>query len=294
MAELLVLAGADTLLGREIRDSLSEHGVEVRVRELATGETPDFSDASIIVIAGAVELPPGLGATVVDATGALPPPPGAALRAPQVEDGSRNDADWQTIAHPAAIALALFFRALSPVRHAVVTAFEPASERGKAGIEEMQQQTMSLLSFKKLPQTVFDTQAVFNLLPRYGEDARVTLDSVETRIAAHLAALSPVSPALRLVHAPVFHGHAFSVWAQFAQPVAPDELEKTLSRDLIDVRTAAVEPPTNTGVAQQAGIQVGAIQFDRHDPRAAWFWIAADNIKLSADNTALVVKELAG
>ena len=42
---------------------------------------------------------------------------------------------------------------------AVVQIFAPASEHGTAGVEELQQQTVSLLSFKTLPQAIFDTQA---------------------------------------------------------------------------------------------------------------------------------------
>ena len=59
------------------------------------------------------------------------------------------------IAHPAAIALALFLRRLQrhdPIRRSVIQIFAPASEHGMPGVEELQQQTVSLLSFKSLPQ----------------------------------------------------------------------------------------------------------------------------------------------
>ncbi len=48
------------------------------------------------------------------------------------------------------------------------------------GVEELQQQTVSLLSFKSLPKAVFDNQLSFNLLARYGEEAPRPLERCGT------------------------------------------------------------------------------------------------------------------
>ena len=104
--------------------------------------------------------------------------------------------------------------AFRPIRHAVVHVFEPASERGTAGIQELQQQTTSLLSFRPLEKKVFDAQLSFSLLPRYGSDAPVALEDVELRVERNLASLlegAVPMPSLRLVQAPVFHGHSYLV-----------------------------------------------------------------------------------
>src|SRR5205085_2788088 len=98
----------------------------------------------------------------------------------------------QVIAHPAAIALAMFFSRLAahaPIRRSLVHVFEPASERGKQGLDELQQQTVAVLTFKKQKQDVFDAQLGFNLLARYGEEALEPLESVEQRMERHLASL---------------------------------------------------------------------------------------------------------
>jgi aspartate-semialdehyde dehydrogenase len=94
------------------------------------------------------------------------------------------------IAHPAAIALALFLRRLhehDPIRRSVVEIFAPASEHDARGVQELHQQTLSLFSFQKLPRAVFDAQLSFNLLPRYGEEAPASLEDTELRIERHLA-----------------------------------------------------------------------------------------------------------
>ena len=51
--------------------------------------------------------------------------------------------------------------------------FEPASECGTAGIDEMQQQTVNLLSFQPLPKKVFDAQLAYAMLAQLGSEAPV-------------------------------------------------------------------------------------------------------------------------
>ena len=50
---------------------------------------------------------------------------------------------------------------------------EPASEYGRAAMDELHQQTVNLLSFQTLPREQYDTQVAFNLLPELGEGAKV-------------------------------------------------------------------------------------------------------------------------
>jgi len=57
-------------------------------------------------------------------------------------------------AHPAALVLALLLERLqqvAPVRFAAATVLEPASEFGRAAMDELHQQTVSLLSFQNMP-----------------------------------------------------------------------------------------------------------------------------------------------
>ncbi len=51
------------------------------------------------------------------------------------------------------------------------------------------------------------------------------------------------------------------------------------------------DPPTNVGIARQSGLSVGAIAQDRNYNRACWIWMAADNLRLAADNAVAVAKE---
>jgi aspartate-semialdehyde dehydrogenase len=243
------------------------------------------------------------GPRLIDLTGALEEQPNARLRAPIAEpvpepSALLQPAAIQVIAHPAAIALAKFLSTVarcSPVRSSLAHIFEPASERGSRGVDELQKQTVSVLTFQKLKTDVFDAQLAFNLLARYGEEALEPLEGVEQRVERDLASLlvrwpGIPMPSLRLIQVPVFHGHSFSVWVEFdANPGAKD-LVQALERAGFDVRPD--DPPSNAGAAGESGISAGAISADRNNSRAFWFWLVADNLRLAAENAVAVAQEL--
>lgn len=328
----IALVGSDSLLGREIRDIIATSEPEIDLRLLASdeeqpgkltrvGDEPTFvaglepenlAGVRAVFLAGsaessrkALELAGG-SVPIIDLTYAADEDPEARLRAPLVEseaegDGGRAEGNLHVVAHPAAIAVALFLRRLhvqDPIRRSVIQILAPASERGAAAVQELQQQTVNLLSFKTVPRAIFDTQLGFNLLARYGEEAPVPLENAELRIEHHLATLLDLPgdgegapmPSLRLIQAPVFHGYSISAWVEFEANPGIEALESSLASGSIDVRGTGFEPPTNVGQAGQGGITVGAIVPDRNVAEACWFWIVADNLRLAAENAVAVAK----
>jgi aspartate-semialdehyde dehydrogenase len=333
----IAIVGGETLLGKELNELLEARKIPANIQLvasfdagdsgkpasiLAAGkeepvvmsslESAELGSAQIVILAASKET--GHKAyekireakpapVVIDLTGALEDLAESRLRAPMLERitapaGSGVKGPVQTIAHPAAIAIALLLahlRKAGPIRRAVVEIFEPVSERGKAGIEELQKQTLALLSFKPLPKALFDAQASFNMLSKYGSDAPLPLEEIELKIDRHLASLLAASgapmPSLRLIQAPVFHGYSVSAWVEFEENPGMDRIFEALGSSNIDVRTSDHEPPTNVGVAGQGGITVGSIAQDRNQPRAWWFWMAADNLQIAAENAGEVVRE---
>jgi len=326
-----VLIGSETLLGREIRDIIATCASELELRLVAAdeelagawtrqGDEPaivkrlepgSVAGARIVFLAGsgessrrALEFADGSIAWI-DLTYGAEEWPDVRLRAPVVEsEPEASGCTVHVIAHPAAIALALFLRRLQaqdPIRRSVIQIFAPASEQGQAGVEELQQQTVNLLSFKKLPHAVFDTQLGFNLLARYGQEAPQSLEVSELRIERHLATLLALPgegegapmPSLRLIQAPVFHGYSSSAWVEFESDPGIEALESSLGgTGAIELRGSELEPPTNVGQAGQSGIAVGGIVPDRNHPAAWWFWTVADNLRLMAENAFALAKQL--
>jgi len=136
------------------------------------------------------------GSAIIDLSAALENEPGANVRSLWVERerGQISPPELQPgpciVAHPAAVTLALLLlRAgrVGTIRRAVAQIFEPASERGQKGMDELHQQTVNLLSFQPLPKDVFDAQVAFNMVARYGQKSEPSLDSIEARIFRHVS-----------------------------------------------------------------------------------------------------------
>lgn len=322
---LVAVVGGDSLLAKEVRELLSESKPAPRVELISAaadgaatlGEEDDepvvmiplaaesLEGARVAFLAGSpassrrtLKVNPENGPVLIDLTGALEEQPQARLRAPLAEPSGRSaESKVQVVAHPAAIAVALLASRLgdlATIRRMIVHVFEPASERGQRGLDELQQQTVGVLSFQKLKTDVFDAQLAFNMLARYGEEAPEPFELVEQRIERHLASLLAAYPAipmpsLRLIQAPVFHGHSFSVWVEFEENPGAEAIGRALERAGLDVRTD--DPPNNVGAAGQDGVSVGAITVDHNHPRACWIWMVADNLRLAGENALAVAKE---
>ena len=255
------------------------------------------------------------GASIVDMTYALEAEPGVVVRGPWAglepalhgQGGSElraQEPDLTTpavvAAHPAALMLMLVasrLHAKLPVLAMAATVFEPASEHGRAAMDELHQQTVSLLSFQSLPREQYDAQVAFNLLPALGDAAKVKLAATGKRIAGHYAALAAgTAPelALQLIQAPVFHGYVASVLIDLQAPAATEEVEAAIQGAQVDLVGVESDPPSNLSAAGQPDILVRVSTVTDGDElsRRFWLWLAVDNLKLAALNAIACANEL--
>ena len=177
------------------------------------------------------------------------------------------------------------------MRFAAATVLEPASEFGRAAMDELHQQTVSLLNFQPLPRAIYDAQAAYNLLGGMGESAAVSLPAVEARIRRHYEALTGGrGPALavQVIHAPVFHGHTFSIAIELERPVEIVALEEALSGEHVDLVLEDTDSPSNLAATGQNDVLVRLRPepLGRNSNRASrlWLWAASDNLRLHAQN----------
>jgi aspartate-semialdehyde dehydrogenase len=237
------------------------------------------------------------GALIVDLSYALEGEPEGAVRAPWIEremeqaEGVRPpaqlDSTLAVVAHPAAVVLALLLlraQEAGTLRNVVCAAFEPASEHGRRGMDELHGQTVNLLSFQPMPTEVFGAQVAFNMLARYGEKSAPALESVERRVLAHLEKITEgrtLLPALALAQAPIFHGHVFSLYLEFEQAIAAGDLTRALEGDHVNVTRLAEDSPSNVSAAGQDEVLVSVRRDARHE-RGFWLWAVADNLRIAA------------
>jgi len=233
------------------------------------------------------------GSAIIDLSSVLEDQPGATVRSLWIERerGEIAPPDLQPgpciTAHPIAIILALLLlraRKAGTIKRAVATVFEPASEHGQRGMDELHQQTVNLLSFQPLPKDVFDAQVAFNLLARYGQKSHPTLDSVEGRVLRHyrkIAGTDAIEPSLMVLQAPIFHGHAAAILLEMEARPDLTALSQALSGDHITIPDAGEEAPSNVSSAGQPDIQL-MLKPDPVQPNAVWLWAAADNLRIAA------------
>lgn len=249
------------------------------------------------------------GATVIDLTGELAGVSGArswiprldaVLAAPKAAKGdgvgSAASAIYAAPSAPAIVACS-FCGAVGQFRPArvVIVFFQSASERGKEGVEELSAQTVKLLSLQPIPQEVFDCQVAFNMVDRWGGDSAERLGDVRAAIAQevqqYLAGRAP-APALNLIQAPVFYGHAFAAFAEFEKP--PDAGALAERFEAAGFQVAGIEDPgpSNVAVAGGSKAMIGLAAYDANVSNGCWFWGAADNHRLAVSNATQIAEKI--
>ena len=333
---VLELWGATSLAGKELADELQEsllgasEVVLLDEDETAAGqmtaagdepafvqriEADSFAKMDFVFFTGDAEGTKKFwqqarrsGASLVDLTYALESEKDVLIRAPFLEAGVANakSPDLKTpavvAAHPAAVMLALVARRLkSKLRLTTLaaTVMEPASEHGRAAMDELHQQTVNLLSFHNVPREQYDAQVSFNLLPALGESAKIDLGLVGKRIREHYNILSAgelPALALQVVQAPVFHGYAASALVELERPVTLEQVELALAGQYLEVVDEESDPPSNVSAAGQANVMARVSEDagggDGVRATRFWLWLAADNLKLGAMNAISCALEL--
>ena len=233
------------------------------------------------------------GSAIIDMSSVLEDVAGATVRSLWVERerGQVARPELQpgpcVTAHPVAVTLALLLaraKKAGTVRRAVATIFEPASEHGQRGMDELHQQTVNLLSFQPLPKDVFDAQVAFNMVARYGQKSQPALDSVESRVLRHfrkIAGEDALQPSLFLLQAPIFHGHALAIFLELEAAADVSSFAKVLAGEHVTLAAAEEDAPSNVSSAGQGDIQL-LVKADPVQANGVWLWAAADNLRISA------------
>jgi len=217
---------------------------------------------------------------------------------PADQDRPTSHEPWVVASpHAATIMIAALMGRIAarfPIQNAVAQLYSPASEIGPRAIDELQKQTVNLLSFQKVPQEVFGRQIAFNLLPRL-ETSAEQADPLEGRVRSQLQAYLGGRvrlPALRLLQVPVFYSLAISLYIETQERVAPADLVAALDGRPLRICRGSQKPPSQVEAAGSNEILVDAIEPDAACPAGIWLWAVADNLRLAALNAAQIAESL--
>jgi len=316
----VAIVGAATLKGKELKDVLEERnfpaaeiklldddeslGQLERVQDEVAMVQPvgrdELANTDFTFFASEEEftrrtwkLAREAGSAIVDMSYALENEAGVPVSAPWIERELGHltqftlESSAIVTAHPAAVALALLLRRAGKagsIRAIAVSIFEPVSEQGRRGMDELHEQTVNLLSFQQMPTGVFGSQVAFNMIDRYGKTATHPLEATERRIIDHLRRLlgpSAALPSITLLQAPVFHAHTFSIYMEFEKTVAAGDLTRAIAGEHVQIARSPEDSPSNVNVAGKDEIMVSVRRDSGHE-NGFWLWAAVDNLRLSA------------
>lgn len=275
-------------------------GAEVELRGLCA---PVQTDAEALAGADVVFVctPPGAaldwiaravrgGALAVDLSGALHASEGLAAHPELARWLAAPEAP--VVAPPPGLALA-WLRVLAPlhqgldgVRRVVGTGLVSASGSGRAGVDALHGETVSLLaqSGDEDEPLLLDHPIAFDVLPWTGaigddgasEAERALLASLRRGLGADAAI------AATIVRVPTFCGDAASLAIECGGPVDParvrELLRKALDVELVDDPRG----PTTRAAAGGERVLVGRVRRDPSRPGGVLLWLAADSARLAA------------
>ena len=331
----VALVGASTLKGKEIKEVLQERQFPLSRLEMLDadevgGQLTEFDDEPAIIQPVSRDSFEGIDlaffasspaftekhwqlaeandAQIIDLSYFLESNPKAILRSPMIEHLWTNDEDDShaqlrdsrilVAAHPAAIATVAILLNLSvhfDVKRMAITIYEPVSEHGKAGVDELHQQTVNFLSFQKVPRQVFHSQVAFNLQAGCGDDRRPALREVEQRIHRHVEIVlggRARRPALRVLQAPIFYGYALSCFVELKDSIPTAAIEEALDREPLAICQDPEAQPTVVDVAGSDHIVLGSVKSDPACDTGYWIWGVLDNLRLTAHNAVQIAEEL--
>jgi len=323
----VAIVGAASELGREVQETLDRRGVVVADWRLydttGEGEESDVSSLPVELLPlDAVDLD-GVdllffcapaeaarewadrgreaGALVIDLSHGLADEV-ATLIVPEVNADAVGEAIGRGVFAcpvPGATALAVILKPLdetSTLRRVVVTALEPASYLGTAGVDELATQSRQLLTGQSVEPTVFPQRIAYNLLPRVGDDmpgGRTRGEwAIETQ-TRRLLGLPDLPLAVTSVHVPTFYGQGYVVYAETERP-----LDAAIAIELLRAApgillTEADSAPTLADVVGSEAVQIGRLRDDPTVPYGVALWATIDGLRKGAAVNAVQIAERA-
>jgi aspartate-semialdehyde dehydrogenase len=196
--------------------------------------------------------------------------------------------------HPATVALGRVLARIQAGFHlesASITILTPASERGSAGVNELQEQTVGLLNFQPVESKVFSGQLAFNLLTE-AESGRRTENLIRQQLSELLGGDMP-RLGIAAVQAPIFHSHACSVFLKLEQSTSAAQIAAHLSGGSgLTVHSEEGLSPSPITVVGSDVVHIVRIIADPEFPGSCYLWIVSDNLRIAASNALQIAESL--
>jgi aspartate-semialdehyde dehydrogenase len=330
MGYTVAVVGATGNVGREMLNILEEldfpvdkmhavasrksKGVEVswgdRTIKCEDIELFDFSSVDLVLMSAGgdasrlwSEKIGKAGPIVIDNSSAFRMDPDVPLIVPEVNpDAIKLATKKNIIANPNCSTLQLVV-ALKPlhdaakITRAVVSTYQSVSGAGKAGMDELWNQTKAIYGLGDATPKLFPKQIAFNVIPFIGSFRDDGFTDEEAKMWNEVHKI--MDPSIRLtvtcVRVPVFVGHSESVNLEFDRPISPDEARAIL-REAPGVMVIDKQEHdgyiTPVDAAGEHAVYVSRIRKDTTVEHGLSLWVVSDNLRKGAALNAVQIAQL--
>ncbi len=329
MGYRVAVAGATGAVGREMLDILVERRfpadeVIPLASERSAGSTVEFGSKSLTVKnlatfdfrgidiglfspgarVSAVHAPraAAAGCVVIDNTSQFRYDPEIPLVVPEVNGYAVADFGKRNIIANPNCSTAQMVVALKPlhelarIKRVVVATYQSASGAGKAGQDELSDQTRAVFAMRPVERKKFTKQIAFNVIPHID----VFMEDGSTREEWKMVQETKkiLDPAIEVfatcVRVPVFVGHSEAITIECEKPITADQARAALERQpgikLVDERKDGgyITPLECAG---NDPVYVSRVRRDPTVKNGLAFWCVSDNLRKGAALNAVQIAE---
>jgi aspartate-semialdehyde dehydrogenase len=271
-------------------------------------ENFDFSKAKITFFAAGGKISEKFAVNaaknsiIIDNSSYFRMDPDVPLIVPQVNPEHLNDIKKNIIANPncstAQLVIALKpLHDLFKIKRVVVSTYQSVSGGGKAPMDELIEQTKSVLDNKKVVSKNFTKQIAFNVIPQIDifSDEGYTKEELKMTNETKKILDEKIDLTATCVRIPVLVSHSESVNIQFEKPFSLDEVKKALDNfegcKVIDERSDGgyLSPVEAAGKDETF---VSRIREDKTTKNGLNLWIVSDNLLRGAALNAVEIAEI--
>ena len=270
-------------------------------------ENFDFSKAKITFFAAGGKISEKFAVNaaknsiIIDNSSYFRMDPDVPLIVPQVNPEHLNDIKKNIIANPncstAQLVIALKpLHDLFKIKRVVVSTYQSVSGGGKAPMDELIEQTKSVLDNKKVVSKNFTKQIAFNVIPQIDifSDEGYTKEELKMTNETKKILDEKIDLTATCVRIPVLVSHSESVNIQFEKPFSLDEVKKALDNfegcKVIDERSdGGYSSPLEAAGKDETFIS--RIREDKTIKNGLNLWIVSDNLLRGAALNAVEIAE---
>ena len=270
-------------------------------------ENFDFSKAKITFFAAGGKISEKFAVNaaknslIIDNSSYFRMDPDVPLIVPQVNPKHLNDIKKNIIANPncstAQLVIALKpLHDLFKIKRVVVSTYQSVSGGGKAPMDELIEQTKSVLDNKKVVSKNFTKQIAFNVIPQIDifSDEGYTKEELKMTNETKKILDEKIDLTATCVRIPVLVSHSESVNIQFEKPFSLDEVKKALDNfegcKVIDERSdGGYSSPVEAAGKDETFIS--RIREDKTIKNGLNLWIVSDNLLRGAALNAVEIAE---